>query len=57
MKSKGWECPKCGRVYAPTCMECSKCNSTLRDAIREMQGTPSRPVQSREAIIRRPSDD
>jgi uncharacterized OB-fold protein len=24
---KGWQCPKCGNVYAPFMMECRKCNS------------------------------
>lgn len=24
--NKGWECPKCGRVYAPFWAECIKCN-------------------------------
>lgn len=23
--SKGWECPKCCKVYAPTQLECTKC--------------------------------
>jgi hypothetical protein len=23
---KGWECPKCGRVYAPFVSECQTCN-------------------------------
>lgn len=23
--SQGWECPKCGKVYAPTQLECTKC--------------------------------
>ena len=23
---KGWECPKCGRVYAPHIPECGSCN-------------------------------
>lgn len=23
----GWECPKCGRVYAPTVTECFTCNA------------------------------
>lgn len=25
-KKMGWECPKCGRVYAPTWFECQHCN-------------------------------
>jgi len=24
--SKGWECPKCGKVYAPFVQECAGCN-------------------------------
>jgi hypothetical protein len=24
---KGWECPKCGRVYSPSCLECYVCNN------------------------------
>lgn len=23
---EGWACPKCGRVWAPICMECTACN-------------------------------
>lgn len=23
---KGWECPKCGRVWGPTVIQCSPCN-------------------------------
>lgn len=23
--SQGWECPKCGKVYAPTQLECTRC--------------------------------
>lgn len=23
---KGWECPKCGRIYAPYVPECHSCN-------------------------------
>jgi len=26
---KGWECPKCTRVYAPSCAECLHCNSKV----------------------------
>ena len=25
--NKGWECPKCGNVYAPEVWECPNCNS------------------------------
>ena len=24
--NKGWECPKCGNVYAPHISQCYKCN-------------------------------
>lgn len=26
---KGWECPKCGRCYAPFVMECSVCGPLM----------------------------
>lgn len=29
MTPKGWECPKCSRIYAPTCMECWTCNTPI----------------------------
>ena len=29
MTPKGWECPKCGRIYAPACMECFTCNNLI----------------------------
>ena len=25
--NQGWECPKCGRVYAPWMIECTKCGN------------------------------
>jgi len=25
--SIGWQCPRCGRVYAPYVAECERCNS------------------------------
>ena len=28
--NKGWECPKCGRVYAPCVTECVSCNSVCK---------------------------
>ena len=27
--NKGWECPKCGRVYAPSVTECFACNALV----------------------------
>lgn len=27
--NKGWECPKCGKVYAPHVDECKACNKAL----------------------------
>lgn len=32
---KGWECPKCGKVYAPWVRECNKCPE-----IKIMPGNP-----------------
>ena len=29
--NQGWICPKCGKVYAPTQMECFGCNSNIND--------------------------
>ncbi len=26
---KGWECPKCGRVYAPIVQVCQPCNDAV----------------------------
>lgn len=26
--NQGWECPKCGRVYAPVVLQCSHCKPT-----------------------------
>lgn len=28
---KGWECPKCGRVYSPACMEWFACNTLINN--------------------------
>ena len=33
----GWECPKCGRVFAPTVSECRPCNGAVTTA-------PTQPV-------------
>ena len=32
MNDKGWECPKCGRVYAPWVSQCSNCVPKTADA-------------------------
>lgn len=29
MSNRGWECPKCGHVYAPHVDECSNCNRPI----------------------------
>lgn len=31
MSNKGWECPKCGKVYAPWNPECDHCNHKTRE--------------------------
>lgn len=36
---QGWECPKCGSVYAPFMMECSRCNNKITPAIGSAIGT------------------
>lgn len=33
----GWICPKCGRCYAPICMECPNCNG-VREASTDRGG-------------------
>jgi len=30
----GWVCPKCGNVYAPRALACSRCNKPPLDIIR-----------------------
>ena len=30
--STGWQCPRCGRVYAPFVAECEKCNASYYPA-------------------------
>ena len=30
---KGWECPKCGRVYAPWKSRCPHCGPSFKDRI------------------------
>lgn len=34
----GWTCPKCGKVYAPSQIECSPCNSVVVSI--EISGAP-----------------
>ena len=29
---KPWVCPKCGRVYGPSMMACSPCNTAIVEA-------------------------
>lgn len=36
---KGWECPKCARVYAPTMMECWSCNVLVNNGIVVKEGS------------------
>ena len=31
MNNKGWECPKCNKVYAPWKAECESCNHKTRE--------------------------
>lgn len=30
-RQRGWECPKCGRVYGPAAAECVKCNKRVSE--------------------------
>lgn len=30
--AQGWECPRCGHVYSPACLECSYCPIQLSTA-------------------------
>lgn len=30
---KGWECPKCGRCYAPYMIECWICNNAISNGL------------------------
>lgn len=37
--AKGWECPKCGSVYAPHISECKRCaNSRMQHTISGTSG-------------------
>lgn len=38
MYNIGWICPKCGRVIAPTTMECSYCNKNIEDKNKSNEG-------------------
>lgn len=38
MSNKGWECPKCNKVYAPWKSECDSCNEGHPK--RETEGIP-----------------
>lgn len=38
VQSKGWECPKCGSVWAPFMPECSYCNDAIQQR-RASSGT------------------
>lgn len=35
---RGWECPKCGKVYAPFVAECSKCNCPVAAPVATEKG-------------------
>ncbi len=38
--NKGWICPKCNRVLAPSCMECNHCNENKKESkenVRDIQ--------------------
>lgn len=28
---KGWECPRCNRIYAPNVKQCKKCNKAISE--------------------------
>lgn len=34
VNTPGWECPRCGRVYAPTVLECLACNHPVKGTQR-----------------------
>lgn len=34
--NKGWECPKCGKVYAPSVDECKHCNGAASAPVLPM---------------------
>ena len=35
----GWECPKCGRVWAGTVQQCKPCNDKVAEKEREARET------------------
>lgn len=36
MTNPGWECPKCGSVYAPTVTQCGKCEEEKWRGLQHM---------------------
>lgn len=39
---KGWECPRCSRIYGPNTLECWTCNSFINNGltIQKIGGQP-----------------
>lgn len=37
MSSEGWQCPKCGKVFAPWVWECSYCNTERLSNMQESE--------------------
>ena len=42
---RGWECPKCGSIWAPFVDQCSKCNLTIAEQIPLTQNMCTCPRQ------------
>jgi hypothetical protein len=42
----GWKCPECGRVYAPSVLQCEECSNTVPRAWPIGDSLPFRPMQS-----------
>ncbi len=45
MNNQGWECPKCGYVYAPYMTQCTNCNRPEHEKVStntEICGEPVR---------------